>query len=167
MQKALHGKAPSFKNWLSEYFMNVFIQTIHAIIYGVFIASALVFSLQSIGGMALALILMNYSLKAEKTFRKIFKFGSSNSLADSTAGAGDPEKIKGDFQNLRNTAGVVMGGGVVGKALYNTPYAKALKGVAKGAGSVAALGVTAGYNRFFKRGNKESFTYACANKTYR
>ena len=150
MQKALHGKAPSFKNWLSEYFMNVFIQTIHAIIYGVFIASALVFSLQSIGGMALALILMNYSLKAEKTFRKIFKFGSSNSLADSTAGAGDPEKIKGDFQNLRNTAGVVMGGGVVGKALYNTPYAKALKGVAKGAGSVAALGVTAAYNRFFK-----------------
>ena len=150
MQKALHGKAPSFKNWLSEYFMNVFIQTIHAIIYGVFIASALVFSLQSIGGMALALILMNYSLKAEKTFRKIFKFGSSNSLADSTAGAGDPEKIKGNFQNLRNTAGVVMGGGVVGKALYNTPYAKALKGVAKGAGSVAAFGVTAGYNRFFK-----------------
>ena len=156
LQKALHGKAPSFKNWFSEYFMNVFIQTIHAIIYGVFIASALVLSLQSIGGIILALILMNYSLKAEKTFRKIFKFGSSNSLADSTASAGDPNKLKGEVQNLRNTVGAVAGTGVVAKKLWNSPYAKTLKGAAKVVGSGLALGGIKAYETFRSRDNEEN-----------
>lgn len=134
MQKVFSGKSQSLTNWGTEYTMNVIIQTVHAIIYSVFISTALILSLQSVAGMILALILMNYALKAEKTFRTIFKMGAGGSLLDHTAGAGDAEKMKEGFETAR---GLAMGAKPVGKALMNTPYAKALKGGLK-------LGVAAG-----------------------
>ena len=128
IQKVFSGKAQSLTNWGTEYTMNVLIQTVHAIIYSVFISTALILSLQNVAGMILALILMNYALKAEKTFRTIFKMGAGGSLLDHTAGAGDAEKMKETFNSAK---GLAMGAKPALKALSNTPYAKALKGAAK------------------------------------
>lgn len=145
IQKVFSGKSQSLTNWGTEYTMNVLIQTVHAIIYSVFISTALILSLQNIAGMILALILMNYALKAEKTFRTIFKMGAGGSLLDHTAGAGDAEKMKETFNNAK---GLAMGAKPALKALSNTPYAKALKGAAKIgiAGGIATVagGVSAG-----------------------
>lgn len=153
IQKALSGKSQSLKNWLTEYIMNVIIQTVHAIIYAVFISTALVLSLESISGIILALILMNYSLKAEKTFRQIFKMGSEGSLLDHTASAGDAEKIK---QNMNTIQGLYMGAKPAAKAIMNTPYAKALKG----AGKVGIAGGVALASKAKDRHEKNKFDRA-------
>lgn len=128
LQKVFSGKSSSLTTWMTEYIMNVLIQVIHAIIYSVFISTALIMSLQSVSGMILALILMNYALKAEKTFRTIFKMGGNGSLLDDTASAGDAEKIQ---QNFNTVKGLAMGAKPMANALMNSPYAKALKGVGK------------------------------------
>lgn len=145
LQKVFSGKSSTLKTWMTEYTMNVIIQTVHAIIYGVFISTALVLSLESVAGTIVALILMNYGLKAEKTFRKIFKMGESDSLLGHTADAGDAENMK---KNLDMMAGLYVGAKPAAKALMNTPYAKALKGVGKigavGVGGLAAGGVKIG-----------------------
>lgn len=128
IQKVFSGKSQSLTNWGTEYTMNVLIQVVHAIIYSVFISTALILSLQSVAGMILALILMNYSLKAEKTFRTIFKMGAGGSLLDHTASAGDAEKLQEGFNTAK---GLAMGAKPAAKALMKTPYAKALTGAAK------------------------------------
>lgn len=137
LQKVFSGKSSSLTTWMTEYIMNVLIQVIHAIIYSVFISTALIMSLQSVSGMILALILMNYALKAEKTFRTIFKMGGNGSLLDDTASAGDAEKIQ---QNFNSVKGLAMGAKPMANALMNTPYAKALKGVGK-VGAAAGIGL--------------------------
>ena len=136
LQKVFSGKSSSLTTWMTEYIMNVLIQVVHAIIYSVFISTALIMSLQSVSGMILALILMNYALKAEKTFRTIFKMGGNGSLLDDTASSGDADKIQ---STMNSAKGLVMGAKPMANALMNTPYAKALKGVGK-VGVAAGLG---------------------------
>ena len=138
LQKAISGKSSTFKAWLTEYVMNVIIQTVHALIYAIFISQALVLSLQSVAGMIVALIFMNFALKAEKLFKQIFKMSSEGSLLENAEQAGDAEKIKSNFQAAR---GLYMGAKPVAGALMNTPFAKAVKGAGKiglaGAGYIA------------------------------
>ena len=137
LQKVLNGKSSTFKTWTSEYIMNVIIQSVHALIYSVFISSALVLSLESISGIIVALILMNYSLKAEAQFRKIFKFGDGDSLVGHTAEAGSAEKMQ---QALKTATGLYMGAKPLAQTMMNTPLA----GIAKGVGKIgAAAGITA------------------------
>lgn len=128
LQKAISGKSSTFKAWMTEYVMNVIIQSVHALIYAVFISEALVLSLQSVAGMIVALIFMNYALKAEKLFKQIFKMSSEGSLLESAEQAGDAEKIKSNLQAAR---GIYMGAKPVAGALMNTPLAKVAKGVGK------------------------------------
>lgn len=137
LQKAMSGKSSTFKAWMTEYVMNVIIQSVHALIYAVFISQALVLSLQSVAGMIVALIFMNFALKAEKLFKQIFKMSSEGSLLESAEQAGDAEKIKSNFQAAR---GLYMGAKPVAGALMNTPLAK----FAKGIGKVGAVGIGLG-----------------------
>lgn len=128
LQKAMSGKSSTFKAWLTEYVMNVIIQTVHALIYAVFISQALLLSLQSVAGMIVALIFMNFALKAEKLFKQIFKMSSEGSLLESAEQAGDAERIRSNIQAAR---GLYMGAKPVAGALMNTPFAKAVKGAGK------------------------------------
>lgn len=87
INKIMTGKSKIFSTWLTEYFMNVIIQTVHALVYTVFVSTAIVISLNSISGMILALVLLNFMSKAEKLFRKIFKLSDSalaNDMAENT-----------------------------------------------------------------------------------
>jgi len=105
MQKALSGKSSSLKSWFSEYLLNLLIQVVHALIYAIFISSALVFSLKNISGIIIALILMNFSLNAEKMFRKIFNLDPGNKgLLGATETAGDKEKIQKDLKTIKGLA---------------------------------------------------------------
>jgi hypothetical protein len=150
-QKAMSGKSSTFKAWLTEYIMNVIIQSVHALIYAVFISEALVLSLESIAGMIVALIIMNFSLKAEKLFRQVFKMSSEGSLLENASQAGDAEKIK---SNLNTAKGLYMGAKPVTNALLNTPYAKALKGVGK-AGIAGAGALASAISKSSEGGNSE------------
>ena len=80
--KVLTGKTKIFSTWLKEYFFNVILQSIHAIIYVTFVMSALKLSLNSISGMLLSFILLNFMSKADKIFRTIFGIGGQGGLVD-------------------------------------------------------------------------------------
>ena len=138
MQKILHGKGMSFKNWLQEYILTLFIQVIHAIMYGVFISQALVFSLESVGGMIFGLVMMHYTFKLDKLFRKIFNFGEGRGMKDLDS-AGDLRKRGRDLKNLRNA----MGAGAVGGMILSSPAAKVMRTAGRAAGSAAVIGTAA------------------------
>ncbi len=123
LQKVLTGKQEAFKNWLSQYILNVFLQVVHALIYAIFISQALILSLESVAGMIVALILMNYALQADKIFRKIFKIQG-----------GFVEEANNAAENLKSTVrDTAIGGKAAIKTLGNTPYTKLAKGIGKAA----------------------------------
>lgn len=124
LQKALTGKSSSFKKWMTEFVMTVIIQIVHALIYAVFISTALALSMESVAGMIVALIFMNFALKAEKMFRQIFKMGESDSLAGSVAEAGDAENI---HSKVKAATGLVMSAKPIAGAMMNTPMVKGIK----------------------------------------
>ena len=136
VQKIIHGKAMSFKNWLQEYLLTLYIQIIHAILYAVFISEALVFSLKSVAGMIFALVLMHYAFKMDKLFRKIFNFGEGGIMKDMDS-AGDLAQKRKDLKALR---GALIGGGAAAGLVMNSPYSNAVKAVGRAAGSAVLMG---------------------------
>lgn len=84
LDKIKSGKSSSsLPNWMFDFFINVFLQSIHAILYTVFMIMAFKAALDSIPGFVLALIMLNFLLKAEKMFIDIFRFESKGaSLGD-------------------------------------------------------------------------------------
>ena len=133
LQKVISGKSSSLKTWLTEYILNLIIQVVHALIYAIFISAALIYSLQNVSGVILALILMNFSLKAEGIFRRIFNLDPGNKgLLGSTETAGDKDKIMAKAKAIK---GMALGGSPVAKAL--TFPTRAIVG---GAGKTAAAG---------------------------
>ena len=141
-QKVFSGRSPAYKTWLKEYIMNVIIQVVHAILYSVFVTQALILSLDSLAGMIIALVFLNYILKAEKLFRRIFKMGEKDSLLGKTADAGDPDNIKQPFNAVKSfiKADATR---ELGHALLHTPYANAIKGIGK-AGVAGVAGAATG-----------------------
>lgn len=134
LQKVLTGKSQSFKLWLSEYILNLIIQVVHALIYAVFISSALALSLKNIAGIIIALILMNFSLKAEKLFRKIFNLDAKGGgLLSATEEAGDINKME---QKIKTAQGMLLGTKPVAKALTAVPL-KAVKTIGVAGAAVA------------------------------
>lgn len=134
LQKVLTGKSQSFKLWLSEYILNLIIQVVHALIYSVFISSALALSLKNVAGIIIALILMNFSLKAEKLFRKIFNLDAKGGgLLSATEEAGDINKME---QKIKTIQGMMLGTKPVAKALTAVPL-KAVKTIGNAGATVA------------------------------
>lgn len=119
-QKAMTGKSKSFSKWLHEYFVNAIIQTIHALLYTSFVSTALVISLNSVSGMIFALVIMNFMLKADKIFRKVFKLSEGGSLAENTLDKSDPKQL---VQSMQSAATFMAGG----KLMQKSPITKAIK----------------------------------------
>lgn len=77
------GKGGGVTSWMFDFFVNVFLQSIHALIYTIFISIVIDLAFNSLAGFVLALFTLNFMQKAEKTFIKIFNFeGKGSSLAD-------------------------------------------------------------------------------------
>mgnify|MGYP003294105424 CR=1 FL=1 len=137
IQKVFSGKSHALKTWMSEYIMNTIIQIVHALLYAIFISQALVLSMQSISGMIFALILMNYTMKADELFKKIFRFGGGDSLLGHTEGAADAL-----HKNMETAKGLVIGAKPAAKMLTNTPYGIAVKALGKAGVAAGIVGVS-------------------------
>lgn len=138
IQKVLTGKSGTFSTWLTEYIMNTIIQVVHAILYAAFVSMALKLALNSVSGMILAFVIMNYMMKAEKLFKKIFKMSSGGgSLLEATDSAGDPEKMK---SALKQAQGLAFAAKPIGNALMKSPITKAALAVAKAPVNAGVLG---------------------------
>lgn len=70
--KVMTGKSQIFTGWLKEFSFTVILQSVHALLYVVFVDTAIALSLSSIAGMIIAFVSLHFLGKAEQIFRKIF-----------------------------------------------------------------------------------------------
>lgn len=118
--KVMSGKSKIFSTWLSEYIMNVSVQTIHAVIYVSFMSTALLLSLESISGVVLAIILLNFMVKADKILRQIFRLaGGKGSLAGDMTERSTIQDVKKDVKSF----GKAMLGGTIARTAMKGTYA--------------------------------------------
>ena len=85
ISKVRTGKAKAFTRWMKDYTLLVLIQSVHALIYTCFVTVVLQLTNESIAGIVLSLVVMNFMLKASDIFTNIFsmvgdKDGGSRSL---------------------------------------------------------------------------------------
>ena len=152
LQKVFTGKAKSWSNWLHEYIVNVLIQTVHAIIYSSFVSMALAISLNSLAGMIVAFILMNFMLKADKIFRKIFKMSEGGSLLDKVSNGAEEARLD---RMVKSAQSAVMAAKPVAKLAKKSPAAVAMRSVGQYAGAgVVAAGSKLKHRRDLKREEK-------------
>ena len=81
IDKIKDNKSQSLSNWLKEYTFNVIIQSVHALLYTLMVSLAFNMAGKSISGSIIAILLLNFILKAEVIFKKIFGI-KSGSLKD-------------------------------------------------------------------------------------
>lgn len=94
--------------WMSDFALNVFLQSIHACIYAIFMNLAYEQAFKSVSGFVLALIILNYMFKAEELFRKIMKFnGRAGSMDNVTNNDSKEIREKGRYA-FRVAAGMSM-----------------------------------------------------------
>ena len=72
ISKVRTGKAKAFTRWMKDYTLLVLIQSVHALIYTIFLTVVLEITNESLAGIVLALIVMNFMLKAANIFTRIF-----------------------------------------------------------------------------------------------
>lgn len=113
-------KGSSFTSWLTDFTMNVFLQSVHALVYTVFISTVLSLSQQSIMGYVLSLVFMNFMLSADEIFRNIFNFNKSKLMQDAAK-----------IQNFKDIKKELAGG------IFALQLAKGTIGAAKGVGEFA------------------------------
>lgn len=85
ISKVRTGKAKAFTRWMKDYTLLVLIQSVHALIYTCFVTVVLQLTNESMGGIMIALVVMNFMFKATNIFTSIFsmvgdKDGGSRSL---------------------------------------------------------------------------------------
>ena len=167
LQKVFSGKGQALQIWMKEFTMNTLIQTVHALIYAIFISRALKLSLESMSGMIVAFILINFSMKADKLFKKIFNFGGGDSLLGHTENA--QEALA---NNIKTARGIAIGAVPLAKGLTNTPYGKVVKATGKtavaaavGLVKVARVGVRAVSNGIHSKDDSISDKFESAVKS--
>ena len=101
------GKSTVFTNWFKEYLCTVIIQTVHAILYLVFLDTALKIALNSVGSIILVFVLMHMMTKCEELFRKIL--GINGKLTDEIAKASIKDTMNSYKAGMTAVAGGKMG----------------------------------------------------------
>ncbi len=76
------SKGDIYGNWLKDYIYTVAMQSIHAIIYTIFITTILEIMEQSLTGILISFVFLNFMLKADKIMRKIVMGGEPNDVGD-------------------------------------------------------------------------------------
>ena len=126
IDKIKDNKGQSFNAWLTDFTLTSLLQTIHALIYTLFISVALETSEDNIGGTIFAFILLNFMTKADKILMNIFNFKRGKGLTNI---------IKGD--GMKQLMAIFAGTKTV-KAFYGTTFNIA-KGTIRGVGRVGGL----------------------------
>lgn len=72
-----------YGNWMRDFMYTVILQSIHALIYTIFVQTALDLTEVSIGGIFIAFIFLKFMLKVDPTVRKIFGFSGGKGKGSS------------------------------------------------------------------------------------
>ena len=82
LEKYAGRKSATFGKWLKEFAFNVLLQTVHALIYVLYMSIAVNIAQDSVAGFFVCLIILNFMLDADKIIIKIFGMNKAGSLAD-------------------------------------------------------------------------------------
>lgn len=82
IDKLKDGKSQSFKAWLQDFTFTTLLQSVHAILYTMFIPIALTASEENIAGIIFAFMLLNFMAKADKIVAKMFGMTGGRSLSN-------------------------------------------------------------------------------------
>ena len=110
IEKSSGGKSKNtLMKWMKDFIFNVLLQTIHCLIYVVFMSIAVKAALTSAGGIIVAILVFQFILKADGIFMKIFNI--KGNLLDDT---NKPPELRGMFKTIRSTiTTAAIGWGVV------------------------------------------------------
>ncbi len=110
IDKIKDNKSQSFTNWLREYTFNVLLQSVHVLLYTVFVSLAFKMAGTSVMGTIMAVLLINFMFKAEVILKKIFgiKSGSIKDAIKSTAVIMGAGKIAKGFMKMNIKATKVV-----------------------------------------------------------
>lgn len=72
ISKVRTGKAKAFTRWMKDFTLLVLMQSVHALIYTCFVTVVLQLTNESMGGIMIALVVMNFMFKATNIFMSIF-----------------------------------------------------------------------------------------------
>lgn len=75
-------KGTSLTSWMYDFSMNVFLQSVHALLYTALMGVAINIAVSSLWGFIIALVFINFILKADKIFLDIFNFGKGANVKD-------------------------------------------------------------------------------------
>ena len=116
--KTMSGGSPIFSNWLKEYIINVIIQPFHAIIYITLISISFNLALESILGVALAIVILSSMSKFGEVLRQFFNVsGGSGSLFEEMTKNTNFKNMSAAIKGIPNAA---IGGKVGLKAARMT-----------------------------------------------
>ena len=89
MDKIKNGKnkSGSLQRWMSEFCTNVLIQSVHALLYAIFVVFAFKIVSTSFAGLIIGCICLNFMLKAEKLIKDMFKLKGNSTKDISTKSA--------------------------------------------------------------------------------
>ena len=113
-KKVITGKAITLKKWFKEFIYNVFLQSLHAIMYGTLVGLTLKFSEdgESFIGAILTMIIFAVIFKVDKLVRKLFnKIGGDTSIAVSKIDSTVSNAISTSKQVGSNQMGSLAGNG--------------------------------------------------------
>ncbi len=122
-KKIKSGRSDNLTKWFEEYMVNVFIQSVHALVYVICVGFALEASEENFMFFIIALVALHFMPKADKLFRKIFKL-SGNS-------PGDDVSVKDAIMSPFKATKAVMAGGAM-KEITDVSKRKAQKYIGKG-----------------------------------
>ena len=127
-------------NWFREFTINVFLQTIHAIVYSTMIMTALKLSEGSMAGIILSFVILNFLVDANKILRKILlkKPKSKNNSLDNIVNTSPEMYLTMASATLNTPPGRALKKSV--GTLYNTGMGLVGKGVKAGASAIGAAG---------------------------
>jgi len=110
-------KSKAFSGWLYDFIMNVLLQSMHALIYASIMSIAIELSTKSVIGYIIALVFINFILKADKIFMNIFNFNKSKTASDTSEPMKEPQKQFASAVKVVGSAAVV-GGAIGGVATW-------------------------------------------------
>ena len=121
-EKASGKKRTSIGPWMKDFAFNVLLQSIHCLIYVIFMTVAFSTAIGSISGLIICFVILRFMLDADKIFMKIFGVGAKGGLFDET--------IKpGEYRDLLGAASIItIGGHKTVSGIYNTIAGKNLLG---------------------------------------
>ena len=159
IDKIKDNKSQSLSNWLKEYTFNVLLQSVHALLYTLFVGLALNMLGDSILGAIIAILLVNFMLKAESIFKKIFgvKSGSIKDALKSSVAILAGASIAKNFVKVNvKSAGfvakpVTMPAKIIASKTWNNikgDRVEKIKGLIEEAQSTGQTSIKMGLNTF-------------------